>query len=83
MVKWILRYLRGTKNQALCFGSSNSALQGYVDAYMAGDRDIKRRKIGHVFNVGGTTVSWVSKLQSVVALSTMEAMLLLQRLVKK
>ena len=25
-VKWILRYLRGTTNQALCFGGSNIAL---------------------------------------------------------
>ena len=42
VVKWILRYLRGTTNQALCFGGSNIALQGYVDADMAGDRDNKR-----------------------------------------
>ena len=25
-VKWILRYLRGTTNQALCFGGSNISL---------------------------------------------------------
>lgn len=25
-VKWILRYLRGTTNQALCFGGSNVSL---------------------------------------------------------
>eukprot|EP00253_Pinus_taeda_P002566 PITA_02566 len=34
-VKWIFRYLRGTTNQALCFGGSKVALQGYVDADMA------------------------------------------------
>eukprot|EP00253_Pinus_taeda_P003130 PITA_03130 len=34
-VKWILNYLRGTTNQALCFGGSNIALQGYVDVDMA------------------------------------------------
>eukprot|EP00253_Pinus_taeda_P013686 PITA_13686 len=39
---------------------------------MEGDRDNRRSTIGYVFTVGGTTVSWVSKLQSVVALSTME-----------
>ena len=72
-VKWILRYLRGTTNQALCFGGSNIALQGYVDADMAGDRDNRRSTTGYVFTVGGTTVSWVSKIQSVVALSTTEA----------
>ena len=73
VVKWILRYLRGTTNQELCFGGSNIALQGYVDADMAGDRDNRRSTTGYVFTVGGTAVSWVSKIQSVVALSTTEA----------
>jgi len=72
-VKWILRYLRGTTNQELCFGGSNIALQGYFDADMAGDRDNKWSTTGCAFIVGGTTVNWVSKLQSVVALSTTEA----------
>ena len=40
---------------------------------MAGDRDNRRRTTGYVFTVGGTAVSWVSKIQSVVALSTTEA----------
>ena len=68
VVKWILGYLRGTTNQALCFGGSNIALQGYVDADVAGDKDNRRCTTGYVF-----TVSWFSKIQSVVALSTTEA----------
>ena len=40
---------------------------------MAGDRDNRRSTTRYVFTVGGTTVSWVSKIQSVVALSTTEA----------
>jgi len=72
-VKWIFRYLKGTTNQALCFGGSNIALQGYVDADMAGDRDNKRSMIGYVFTIDGTAISWVSKLQSVVAFSTTKA----------
>ena len=73
VVKWILRYLRGTTNQELCFGGSNISLQGYVDADMAGDRDNRRSTIGYAFTVGGTTVSWVSKFINVVALSTIKA----------
>ena len=73
VVKWILRYLRGTTNQELCFGGSNIALQGYVDADMVGDRDNRRSTIGYVFTVGGRAVSWVSKIQSFVSLSTTEA----------
>ena len=40
---------------------------------MAGDKDNRRSTIGYVFAMGGTIVSWISKLQQVVSLSTMEA----------
>ena len=40
---------------------------------MDGDKDNKRSTTGYVFTMGGTTVSWISKLQKVVALATMEA----------
>ena len=52
---------------------SNIALQGYVDADMAGDRDNKRSTTRYVFTIRGTIFSWVSKMKSVVALSTTEA----------
>ena len=37
---------------------------------MDGDKESRRRTIGYVFIVGGTAVSWISKLQQVVSLST-------------
>ena len=40
---------------------------------MAGDKDNMRSTLGYAFTVGGTTVSWISKLQKVVSLSTMES----------
>ena len=40
---------------------------------MAGDRDNRRSTTVYVFTVGGIVVSWVSKIQSVVALSRTEA----------
>ena len=40
---------------------------------MDGDKDSKRSTTGYVFTMVGTTVSWISKLQQVVALSTTEA----------
>ena len=40
---------------------------------MAGDKDSRKSTTGYVFTIGGTTVSWISKLQKVVALSTKEA----------
>jgi hypothetical protein len=45
-VKWILRYLRGTTTHALCFGGSDTILQGYVDSDMVGDKDSRRSTIG-------------------------------------
>jgi hypothetical protein len=71
VVKWILRYLRGTTTHALCFGGSNTVLHGYGDSYMSGDKDSRRITKRYVFTLGGTTVSWISKLQKVVALSKM------------
>ena len=40
---------------------------------MVGDRDNRRSITRYVFTVSGISVSWVSKIQSVVALSTIEA----------
>jgi hypothetical protein len=71
-IKWILKYLRGTVTHALCFGGPNTFLQGYVDSDMVGDKDSKRSTTWYVFTIGGTTVSWISKLQKVVALSIIE-----------
>jgi hypothetical protein len=62
--------LRGTATHALRFGGSDTFLQGYVDSDMAGDKYRRRSTIDYVFTIGGKKVSWISKLQKVVALST-------------
>jgi hypothetical protein len=69
-VKWILRYLKCTTTHTLCFGGSDTFLQGYVDLDMTGDKDNRRSTTGYVFTIGGTIVSWISKLEKVVSLST-------------
>jgi len=71
-VKWILRYLKGTSGMCLCFRKSNLTLQGFLDANLGGDFDTKKSTTGYIFTLGGTTVSWKSKLQHRVSLSTME-----------
>ena len=40
---------------------------------MVGDLDGRKSTTGYVYIMGGTAVSWVSKLQKIVALSTTEA----------
>ncbi|KAH9699234.1 Integrase catalytic domain-containing protein [Citrus sinensis] len=72
-VKRILRYIRGTSDVALCYGGSEFTVRGYVDSDFAGDLDKRKSTTGYVFTLAGAAVSWVSKLQTVVALSTTEA----------
>jgi hypothetical protein len=71
-IKWILRYLRGTTTHALCFGGSETFLQGYVDSDMAGDKDSRRSTTWYVFTIGGTIISWILKMKKFFALSTTE-----------
>ena len=42
VVKWIMRYLRGTMDLRLCFGIDEPTLVGYTDADMAGDIDSRK-----------------------------------------
>ena len=72
-VKRILRYIKGTSDVALCYGGSDFIVRGYVNSDYAGDLDKSKSTTGYVFILAGSTVSWVSKLQSVVAMSTTEA----------
>ena len=73
VVKRILRYVKGASNVALCFGGSEFVVRGYVDSDFAGDLDKRKSTTGYVFTLAGGAVSWLSKLQTVVALSTTEA----------
>ncbi|XP_071718667.1 secreted RxLR effector protein 161-like [Rutidosis leptorrhynchoides] len=63
----------GTSKMGLQFTKGDSILRGYVDADLSGCDDSGRSTTGYVFTVGKTVVSWMSKLQSCVALSTTEA----------
>lgn len=46
---------------------------GYSDADWAGDREDRKSTSGYIFQIAGGPVSWKSKKQDTVALSTMEA----------
>ena len=72
-VKRILRYIKGTSDVALCYGGSDFVVRGYVDSDYAGDLDESKSTTGYVFTLASGAVSWVSKLQSIVATSTTEA----------
>lgn len=72
-VKWILRYLRGTSKICLSFGICKPELVGFTDADMAGDVDSRKSTSGYLITFSGGAVSWQSRLQKCVALSTTEA----------
>ena len=72
-VKCILRYLKGTQTLCISYGVGTLDLRGYCDADMAGDMDSRKSTSGYVFTLAGGAVSWCSRLQKLVALSTTEA----------
>lgn len=73
-VKRIYRYLKGTMDTGLLLsGGTDFELRGYSDSDYAGDTDTRRSTTGYVFLLGGGAVSWRSKRQPTVALSTTEA----------
>ena len=45
----------------------------YVDASFAADLDTRRSTTGYVFKIAGGSVSWQSRMQTSVALSSMES----------
>ncbi|KAJ7978961.1 Retrovirus-related Pol polyprotein from transposon TNT 1-94 [Quillaja saponaria] len=72
--KRILRYLRGTLDYGLFYSSSHIIdLVGYCDSDFAGDLDDRKSTTGFVFFMRNNAISWVSKKQPIVTLSTCEA----------
>jgi len=73
-IKRVLLYVKGSMDKGLVFDKNSSCvLQGFRDAGRAGDHETRRSTTGFTFIFGGAAVSWGSKLQKMVALSTMEA----------
>ena len=46
---------------------------GFSDADWAGDVNTRKSTSGYICRIGGATISWKSKRQSIVALSSTEA----------
>eukprot|EP00253_Pinus_taeda_P012544 PITA_12544 len=77
VVKQVFRYLHGTSDYGLCYQGRPGLdraldINGFVDVDRARDLDQRRSTSGYVFNLFGGAVSWMSKKQFVVALSTTE-----------
>jgi hypothetical protein len=71
--KRVLRYLKGTLHLCLKFKKTNKPqLHGYVDADWGGSFD-RKSFTGFIFKLGENMISWESKKQQSVSLSSTEA----------
>ncbi|GKF72192.1 hypothetical protein Tco_0208306, partial [Tanacetum coccineum] len=73
-IKHIFRYLQGITDLGLFYSdNSKQGLVGYVDVGYLSDPHKARSKTGYVFLNGGTTISWRSQKQTLVATSSNHA----------
>ena len=74
VVIWILRYLKSSPGKGLMFSKNDHLnVNGYTDVDWAGNITNKKSTSGYFTFVGGNLVTWRSKKQKVVALSSVEA----------
>ncbi|XP_062100355.1 secreted RxLR effector protein 161-like [Humulus lupulus] len=74
VVRRILRYIKCTIDYGLMYKKGESCkLVGYFDDDYAGDHDTRRSTTGYMFMLGSGMISWCSKRQPTVSLSTTEA----------
>jgi len=73
--KRILRYIKGTKERPLTYTRNQQPNQiiGFCDASWAEDRANRRSATGFIFLLASGPISWKSKQQATVALSSCEA----------
>ncbi|XP_017423576.1 uncharacterized mitochondrial protein AtMg00810-like [Vigna angularis] len=74
--KHILRYLKATTDFGLFFpkgyNSLNRVLEAWSDSDWCGDQVERKSTHGYLFKYGGASISWCSRKQNVVALSSCE-----------
>ena len=72
-VKRVLRYLKGTSDFGLVYSMGDSKAVGFSDSDWAGSLDDRKSTSGYLFLFGQAPISWKSKRQTCVALSSAEA----------
>ena len=70
----VIRYIKNTLDYGLTYSrDAELSPHAYVDADYGGCWDTRRSTSGYVFIMAGGLVTWSSKQQATVALSTIEA----------
>jgi hypothetical protein len=76
-VRHLLRYLQNTKDTEITYGTQDerdsNVVFGYSDADWGADPETRRSTSGYVFMMNGGPISWGSKAQPTVSLSSTEA----------
>jgi hypothetical protein len=84
-VTWLGRYVAGNRNKGMILNPKEQSFDVWVDADVAGaydeeycleDDNTARSRTGYIITYAGCTIYWVSKLQTLTALSTTEAELI-------
>lgn len=73
LAKRVLRYLNKTLHYGIKYSKNDNKVAAYTDSDWAGDTDDRRSRTGNVVMLANGPVSWKTKKQTFVALSTMEA----------
>jgi hypothetical protein len=73
LVKCVLQYLNTTRNWELDLGGEHTCLHMYCDADFAGDSENRKSVGSYTVFLGVGAVSWFSKKQPTVALSSTKA----------
>ena len=66
----MLQYLRGTSDYCITFNNNNDFVCRFVDLDFTSDMEKRRSTSGYVFTLVDGDVSWMSKLQETIYLST-------------
>jgi len=73
-IKQIFKYLLNTENLGILYqGHDISDIKGFSDADYAGDVETRRSTTGYLFTLAGGAITWASKRQTTVSLSTTES----------
>lgn len=71
--KRILRYLRGTVEKKLRYERGATSMHAFCDADWGSESENRKSRTGYVVMFAGAAISWHSKQQQIVALSSTEA----------
>lgn len=70
--KRVLRYQKGTNDYGLIFEQRANPLTAFVDADWGGSISNRKSRTGYFFKLAGAAITWESRKQKTMALSTTE-----------